>query len=138
MTLTTKQIKLVEDSWDFIITNTSEAGAIFYGRLFEQSPHLRSLFKEDIKSQEKKLLGLITFAVGGLNNLDKIVAEVQALGTRHKGYGVKDEYYNDVAAALLWTLEQALGSQWNNEVKEAWTAVYLLLAGVLSKAPETK
>lgn len=138
MTLTAKQIKLVEDSWDFVITNTSEAGAIFYGRLFQQSPHLRSLFKENTREQERKLVSMIAFAVSHLNNLESVMADVQALGTRHKGYGVKDEYFNDVAAALLWTLEQALGNQWNDEVKEAWTALYLTLAGIMMKAPAKK
>lgn len=133
--MTQKQIKLVEDSWDFIITNTEEAGAIFYKRLFEQSPHLRSLFKDNTREQERKLISLITFAVSKLNNLDEIMNDVKALGTRHKGYGVKDEHYNDVATALLWTIQTALGNRWNDEVKEAWTTLYVTLAGIMSKAP---
>jgi hemoglobin-like flavoprotein len=133
--MTTQQIKLVEDSWDFIITNTEEAGAIFYTRLFEQSPHLKSLFKDDMRDQQRKLISLITFAVSKLNNLDEIMNDVKALGTRHKGYGVKDEFYNDVATALLWTIQTALGDRWNDDVKTAWTTLYITLAGVMTKAP---
>ena len=133
--MTERQIKLIEDSWDYIITNTEEAGKLFYTRLFEQSPELRPLFKQDLREQERKLIALITFAVSKVNNVDEIVNDVKALGTRHKGYGVKDEYYNDVASALLWTLEQGLGSRWNEEVKEAWTTLYVTLAGVMTKAP---
>jgi hemoglobin-like flavoprotein len=136
--MTARQIKLVEDSWDYIITNTEEAGNLFYTRLFEQSPALRPLFKENMREQERKLISLITFAVSKVNNLDEIANDVVALGTRHKGYGVKDEMYNDVATALLWTLEQGLGSQWNNEVKEAWTTLYVTLAGIMTKAPAKK
>lgn len=136
--MTERQIKLVEDSWDYIITNTEEAGNLFYTRLFEQSPALRPLFKENMREQERKLISLITFAVSKANNLDEIANDVVALGTRHKGYGVKDEYYNDVATALLWTLEQGLGNQWNNEVKEAWTTLYVTLAGIMTKAPVKK
>lgn len=136
--MTPRQIQLVQDSWDFIITNTEEAGNIFYTRLFQQSPHLRSLFKDNMREQERKLISLITFAVSKLKNLNEIVSDVQALGTRHKSYGVKDEYYQDVATALLWTLEQALGNQWNNEVKEAWTTLYTALAGIMSNAPAKK
>lgn len=133
--MTPRQISLIEDTWDYVVTNTTEAGNIFYTRLFEQSPHLRSLFTGDMRDQERKLISLITFAVGKLNNLGEIINDVKALGTRHKGYGVKDEHYNDVATALLWTLEQGLGSKWNSEVKEAWTTLYVTLAGIMSKAP---
>jgi hemoglobin-like flavoprotein len=133
--MTPRQISLIEESWDFIITNTEEAGRIFYTRLFEQSPHLRHMFKENMREQERKLIAMITFAVSKLNNLESVISDVKALGTRHKGYGVKDEHYNDVASALLWTLEQALGTKWNDEVKEAWTALYMTLAGIMSKAP---
>lgn len=133
--MTPRQISLIEESWDFIITNTEEAGKIFYTRLFEQSPHLRPMFKENMREQERKLVAMISFAVSKLNNLESVINDVKALGTRHKGYGVKDEHYNDVATALLWTLEQALGKKWNDEVKEAWTALYMTLAGIMSKAP---
>jgi hemoglobin-like flavoprotein len=133
--MTPRQIKLVEESWDYIITNTEEAGNLFYTRLFEQSPNLRHLFKENMREQERKLIALITFAVSKVNNLEEIAKDVIALGTRHKGYGVKDEYYNDVATALLWTLEQGLGKQWNDEVKGAWTTLYVTLAGIMTKAP---
>ena len=133
--MTPRQISLIEDSWDYIITNTEEAGNIFYTRLFEQSPHLKHLFKENMRDQERKLISMITFAVSKLNNLGEVMNDVKALGTRHKGYGVKDEMYNDVATALLWTLEQGLGSRWNEEVKEAWTALYVTLSGIMAKAP---
>lgn len=133
--MTPRQIEIIEDSWDYIITNTEEAGNLFYNRLFQQSPALRPLFKDDMRDQERKLISLITFAVSKLKNIDSIISDVQALGTRHKGYGVKDEHYNDVASALLWTLEQGLGDRWNNEVKQAWTDLYVTLAGVMTKAP---
>jgi hemoglobin-like flavoprotein len=136
--MTPNQIEIIEDTWDYIITNTDEAGKLFYNRLFEESPELRSLFKDDTKDQERKLISLITFAVSKLRNIDEIVEDVRMLGTRHKAYGVKDEYYNNVASALLWTLEKGLGTQWNNTVREAWTSLYLTLAEIMTKAPEKK
>ncbi|NBW35505.1 MAG: hemin receptor [Cytophagia bacterium] len=136
--MTPRQIELIEESWDFVITNTTEAGQLFYERLFHESPDLRPLFKGEIREQERKLISLITFAVSKLRNLDEIVEDVRALGTRHKQYGVKDEYYNNVATALLWTLEQGLGTKWTEEVKQAWIAVYTTLADVMTKAPATR
>lgn len=136
--MTNRQIELIEESWDFVITNTAEAGQLFYNRLFEESPNLKPLFKGDIRDQERKLISLITFAVSKLRNIDQIIEDVRALGTRHKQYGVKDEYYTNVATALLWTLEQGLGARWTEEVKQAWTTLYLTLADVMTKSPAAK
>ena len=136
--MTPKQIELVETSWDFVLMNTAEAGVIFYNKLFELDPSLRSLFKDDIKSQSQKLISLITFAVHKLNSIDEIISDVKALGVRHRGYKVKPEYYSTVAEALLWTLGKGLGDKWNEELKEAWVTLYILLSKTMIEAAEEK
>jgi nitric oxide dioxygenase len=47
---------------------------------------------------------------------------------------VRDEHYDTVGAALLWTLEKGLGPAFTPETKEAWTAVYGLLASTMQGA----
>jgi hemoglobin-like flavoprotein len=84
--------------------------------------------------QGKKLMAMIATAVKGLNNPDKLVPAVQQLGRNHVGYGVVDAHYDTVGAALLWTLEQGLGEAFTPEVKDAWAAVYTLLATVMKAA----
>ena len=132
--MTPRQIELVENSWDFVLTNTAEGGVIFYDKLFELDPSLRSLFKDDIKLQSQKLISLITFAVHKLNSLEEIISDVKALGARHRGYQVKPEYYLTVAEALLWTLGKGLGNQWNEELKEAWVTLYTRLSNTMIEA----
>ena len=134
--MTTRQIELVEDSWDFAITNTEGAGMIFYSRLFEIAPELRPLFKESPEAQAQKLVSLITFAVTKLNSIGEIVDDVRSLGKRHKKYNVKAEHYAIVAEALLWTLEKALQGRWNEEMKEAWVAVYTVLSTTMISASQ--
>jgi hemoglobin-like flavoprotein len=46
-------------------------------------------------------------------------------------YGVKDAHYATVAEALLDTLKHALGDEFDDETREAWTAVYSLMASVM-------
>ncbi len=132
--LTANQIKLVEDSWDFVILNTEQAGVIFYDRLFQLAPEFRAYFKEDIKSQSRKLIALISFAVHKLNSLEEIVSDVQALGVRHNAYRVKDTDYAIVGEALLWTLEKALGNKWDAATQEAWIKVYTVLSKTMIEA----
>jgi len=49
-------------------------------------------------------------------------------------YGVRAQDYDTVGAALLWTLEQALGAQWTEEMCAAWSAAYTLLATAMQTA----
>ena len=132
--MTQKQIELVENSWDYIILNAQEAGMNFYKKLFELDPALRQMFREDVRSQSQKLVSLITFVVHKLNNMNEVIADVKALGKRHKNYHVKTEHYSLVGQALLWTLEKGLGEQWNDETQSAWRAVYSILSDTMIKA----
>jgi len=56
------------------------------------------------------------------------------LGERHGRYGVRDEHYDTVAEALLWTLHKGLGAAFTPEVREAWVAAYGVLAGTMKEA----
>ncbi|MDQ8179795.1 globin family protein [Pelagicoccus sp. SDUM812005] len=132
--MTERQIELVQTSWEKCIPIADTAAAIFYAKLFELDPSLRPLFTSDIKEQGKKLMTMITTAVRGLNNLEGIVGAVQAMGKRHSGYGVKDQHYETVGTALIWTLGQGLGDDFTDETKEAWIATYTLLATTMKDA----
>jgi nitric oxide dioxygenase len=84
--------------------------------------------------QIQKLMATLNVAVNGLKRLDTIVPVVQELGRRHVGYGVKDEYYDTVGAALLWTLEQGLGPDFTPDCKAAWAACYGLVSTTMKDA----
>ena len=132
--MTPEQKTLVQTSWEKVVPIADTAAGLFYGRLFELDPSLRPMFTSDIKEQGKKLMTMITMAVRGLDNLGALVPAVQALGKRHGGYGVKDEHYNTVATALLWTLEKGLGPDFTPATKEAWVVVYTILADTMKGA----
>jgi len=132
--MTPEQIAMVKGTWAQVVPISEQAAELFYGKLFELNPAYKDLFKGDMKSQGKKLMSMINTAVGSLDKLGEIVPAVQALGQRHVGYGVKDEDYDTVAVALLWTLEQGLGDAFTPEVKEAWTLTYTTLANVMIEA----
>ena len=133
--MTPAQKKLVQATWTQVVPIADIAAAMFYDRLFEIDPTARPLFRAtDMTQQRKKLVQVLAVAVGSLDKLDTLVPIVEDLGRRHAGYGVKDEHYDSVGAALLWTLQQGLGTAWNAEIKEAWTDVYRLLSGVMRRA----
>ena len=132
-----QQIQLVQESFAKVRPIADQAAETFYERLFEIAPSYRSLFKHDIKKQGTMLMSTLGLAVGSLNNLEAILPAVQSLGRRHAGYGVTAEHYQPVAEAFLWTLEHYLGEAFTPELKDAWVAAYMTLAGAMIEASET-
>jgi hemoglobin-like flavoprotein len=126
--LTPEQKVLVQQSFALVEPIADTAAELFYARLFELDPSLRALFSGDLREQGRKLMQMIAVAVRGLDHLETIVPAVQALGRRHVAYGVKPEHFVTVGMALIWTLQQGLGSAFTPEVREAWSTVFGVLA----------
>ena len=132
--MTPQQINLVQSSFKKVVPIAGTAADLFYGRLFEIAPEVRSMFPEDMREQKTKLMTMLGTAVSNLHRLDTILSAVKDLGQRHKGYGVTAAHYAPVGAALLWTLEQGLGAEFTPEVEAAWTETYTALAGAMMSA----
>ena len=126
--MTLNEKNLVQATFAQVAPIAEVAAELFYGRLFEIAPELRPMFRGDMKEQGRKLMQILAVAVKGLDRLSEILAVVREMGHRHAGYGVRDEHYDTVGAALLWTLEKALGDGFTPEVKSAWVSVYTALA----------
>lgn len=133
--MTANEIHLVKYSWSVVERiDPVVAGGIFYKRLFESAPYLKPMFSESIPVQSKKLMTMISYVINRLDKLDTILEDVKQLARRHVKYGVQEEHYELVGAALLWTLEQALANLWTNEVKQAWANCYGLLSSAMLQA----
>ena len=87
-----------------------------------------------MREQGRKLMTMIRFVVKGLQRLELLIPSVQELGRRHAAYGVLDNHYDSVGAALLATLHAGLGARFTPEVRAAWASAYALLAGTMRAA----
>ncbi|MBZ0091317.1 MAG: hemin receptor [Sulfuricellaceae bacterium] len=132
--MTPAQIDLVKTTWAQVVPIKETAAALFYGRLFDLDPALKPLFKGDMAEQGRKLMAMINTAVNALDRLDAVVPAIQDMGRRHVAYGVEEQHYDTVGAALLWTLEKGLGAAFTPDAKDAWATVYGLLAGTMKQA----
>lgn len=128
------QIAIVQETFEKVRPISETAAEMFYKHLFELNPSFKSLFKKDMKKQGRMLMQMLSFAVSGLDDPDSILPTIQDLGKRHVRYGVKEEDYDTVGEALLWTLGQGLGEDFTDDAKEAWTEAYKLLSGVMINA----
>src|SRR4051794_18356045 len=106
-----QHVSLVQSSFAQIVPVGDQVADLFYGRIFALHPEFRPLFPEDMALQKVKLITMLAFIVESLMTLDALIPALQQLGERHKGYGVRAEYYQPLGAALIWSLEQTLGDQ---------------------------
>jgi hemoglobin-like flavoprotein len=129
--MTPEQVKLVQESFSKVAPISEQAAVLFYDRLFEVAPSVRSLFPDDLTEQRKKLMATLAVVVNGLTNLEAVLPAASALAKRHVSYGAKPEHYPVVGGALLWTLEKGLGEGWTPDLAAAWTAAYGTLSGYM-------
>jgi len=129
--MTPDQVKLVQQSFSKVVPISDQAAVMFYGRLFEIAPQVKSMFPDDMTAQRGKVMATLTAVVNGLGNLQSILPAASALAKRHVSYGARPEHYPVVGAALLWTLERGLGDGWTPEVADAWNAAYGTLSGFM-------
>lgn len=133
--MTEKQITIIKKTWKlFRDINPLMVGDTFYSKLFTDNPTLRKMFPKYMNEQYMKLIDMLSTIVARLDRLDDLTGEIAAMAGRHVQYGVKPEHYRLVGDALLWTLQQGLGNDWNEEVKEAWTKCYTMLAEAMIAA----
>jgi hemoglobin-like flavoprotein len=132
--VTPQQVKLVQDSFAKVAPIADTAADLFYDRLFSIAPQVRPLFSNDLAQQKRKLIQMLATAVTNLHQVEKIMPAVEDLGRRHVGYGVTSNYYGPVGNALLWALEQGLGSALTPAVKDAWIATYNTIADAMKRA----
>jgi len=86
-----------------------------------------------MREQGDKLVSMIDAAIRGLSQPEALLPRLAQLGSRHRGYGVRASDYRTVAQALLLTLEAGLGADFTAEVRQAWIAVYAVIAETMQR-----
>ena len=134
--MTEQQIKLVKQSWATVLPIGRQAGLLFYSKLFEAAPAVRSLFKPDITEQANKLVTILGYVVTKLDRMEELLPEVQKLGAKHNQYGAEPAHYEVVGQCLIATLKEGMGQNWTAEVQDAWVTAYNTLKNVMIIAQE--
>lgn len=116
-------IRRVRDSFA-AIGDAQAFGRLFYTTLFRLRPEARALFPDGLDGQVKKLTEMLAGLIAMLHDTDREAAELAELGRRHAGYGVHEDDYDDVGAALLMALRERFGPAFTPELEQAWATVY--------------
>lgn len=132
--MTEDQIVLIQASFANCAPQSEVFTRLFYRRLFEVAPEVRSLFSGDMDTQGQKLMHMLSVVVDNLNDLERVIPATRDLAVRHAGYGVLPEHYPLVGEALIMALKTTLGEAFTPQAEEAWAEAYLLLASTMISA----
>jgi len=132
--LSTKQKRLVRDSFESVQAYGISVVVLFYGRLFEIAPETRALFQIDIREQSKKLAETLRTTIEALDRFEELLPALAELGRKHVGYGVQSYHYEKLRSALLWALGQALGLEFDRETRTAWDQLLSMISAVMLDA----
>ena len=122
---------VLKRSWKRLLPYRYEAIELLYQRLFREHPELRHRFSHNMSNQRDSLLAMLDYLVAGLDRIDDVVPELQRLGRRHAGYGVRDEHYDAFNAALIWSFREVLADDFDAEMQRAWEILCGLLAMIM-------
>jgi hemoglobin-like flavoprotein len=132
--MTPEQVQLIKLSFTQVMAKRDQVGRLFYDRLFTIAPEVRPLFKGDVQAQSRKLMDTMALAIGMLRDTPTLTSTLKGLAKRHVAYGVRDEHYDKVGEALLWTLAEGLGSAFTPQARAAWAALYTTIKQIMLDA----
>ena len=129
----------LQASLHFLLKDEDAFASLFYSKVFEKAPFVRALFKNNMRDQGRLLTHMLGGIVYSLSRPDNLKLGLQKLGKNHVKYGVMDDYYPVVKAAMLETITEIMGEHCTDEVLNAWkTAMDFVIKHMSTKKPEKR
>lgn len=128
-------VAILRTSFELVLEREPSLSHRFYDNLFARYPQAQAMFhRRPRETQERMLSEALGAVLDHLEDAPWLAHQLGAMGAKHVEYGVTPEMYDWVGDALLATLAQAAGPEWNDELAHEWAAAYgaitsLMLAG---------
>ena len=110
----------LQSTLDLLLNDEDHFAEVFYQKVFDKAPQVRALFEKNMMSQGRMLTHMLGGIVYALSRPEYLHLGLDKLGRDHVRYGVKNEYYPVVRAALLETIEEELGEHYTPLARFAW------------------
>lgn len=126
------QIAALRGSYQRIEPASELVATLFFRRLNEIAPEVLALLPTSAEEQHSQLRSSLALAIASLDRFADITPALKLLGSRFRSLGVTEFHYGAVGEALLWTLQNSLGSHWTSETADAWTAFCTEIAEIMT------
>ncbi len=126
-----QEIRIIQDTWSVALKNEDpNIGELFYTRLFENSPQLRTLFNNDVATHSKRFVSMMNYMVNKLEDAN-LIHEARSVGKKYAEYNVQYEYYECMKEALFWSLRKKLEDRWTPNVMVSWIWFLSILSYIM-------
>jgi len=117
---------------------TRALGLSFYKRLFEKYPAVKPLFHTPPEEQHKKLMASLGAIVAGVEQPERLLPYLHAMGVRHLKYKTENAHYGAVGENLLAVLAEHLSKEgdWTPEMSDTWEAAIGVVAKTMIEAAD--
>jgi len=117
--------ELVQGSWAMVTPMLARVPAIFYPRFWDMDPRTKPLFAgKAVREQGEKLTAMLETMVNGLSDLEQLKPLIKSLAKRHAHFGVVEDMFPHLGAALNETLQQLLEEKFTAEVNTSDLATW--------------
>ncbi len=125
---------IIKKSFNAIKPRAAELADQFFSELLRLHPEAASGFKQTKDPQEwKGLVGSFSHAIEHIDRPDHTSQYLRKIGEKHFKGGARPEYFVWAGEALLATLQNFLGNQWNEELEHNWIDAYTYLVSEIKK-----
>ena len=103
----------------------------FFSRLFDVNPAARPMFKTNLQSLGRVLMGLISTALNQLKDPSTFEKTLINLAHSHSKRGVRGVQYGIMGDVLFWTLRKCLGTKYDNATSHSWTKIFSYMLKII-------
>ncbi|MFD4369900.1 globin domain-containing protein [Rhodococcus sp. NPDC058521] len=109
----------------------------FYGTLFAENPHYRSLFPASMDRQGERFFRAVEFAVTSLDDPERLESFLAQLGRDHRKFGVEGHHYRSIVNPLVIAAHRAFTEAiWTPSLTVAWRDLASAIAETMADAAD--
>mmetsp|Transcript_12393 Transcript_12393/g.19338 ORF Transcript_12393/g.19338 Transcript_12393/m.19338 type:complete len:250 (+) Transcript_12393:1460-2209(+) len=139
--LSIPKVRTLKKTWA-IAQGVPNIGVKIFENLFDIAPEALELFPfkdepnlfegESMKKHASNVMNAIGMAIEGIDKLEPALPTLTSLGANHLGYkGVEIFHFELLHSAIQFTLEEALGTEYTEDVRDSWATAFNIIKNVM-------
>jgi len=134
--LTNDDANNIATSWESLAGKELQTMTAFYNTLFKIAPEVRFYFPEDMGQLSLKLQMTLDIVIDNIHSVEALIPELHKLGRFHKEkIGVEASHYPFVVKALVFTIKNAMGEEYKEEIGASWRKMLVYISRQMIAAP---
>ncbi|MFD2571869.1 hypothetical protein ACFSUS_14590 [Spirosoma soli] len=132
--MTEEQITLVQRTWRLLRPIDPQLlSNVFLTRLELEGSSWRPLASFRLKGEAAALIDEFSMIIARLNQPEATNIRLLSLATHYLPDVISPQQILYLGRALMWTIQQALGTDWTPEVEQAWRQCYFDMGEILTR-----